>query len=340
MVDGVLWREQLKRKISYSVLTALCLVGTQAASAQERTKIVFLTGWTAQADYGGFYQAIAEGLYEKHGLDVQLREGGPGINSAQLLAAKAVDFTLVQSNDAVINLRRAGAPVTAVAAYAQKNQQTLITHKGNGIQSLADMKGKPVMISTGSAATFWPWLRAKYGFTDTQIRKFSFSMAPFLSDPNAVQQGFITSSEYLAEQQDSPITSFLLADYGYASYGVVLVVPEAWIKDKPAAVQAFVDASAEGWSHFLYGNPQPALTLIKQRDPQMTDGLLAFARDRLISMHIVDDDATQKLGIGAMTDQRWADHIGVLVKEGVFPADTDVKGAYTLQFVDHGPTPR
>lgn len=337
MVKRVLWNEG-KRKITLALMAAACALSAQAAQAKD--KIVFLTGWTAQADYGGFYQAVAEGLYDKHGITVELREGGPGINAAQLLAAKAVDFALVQSNDAVINLRRAGAPVTAVAAFAQKNQQTLITHKGNGITSLADMKGKPVMISTGSATTFWPWLRAKYGFTDTQIRKFAFSLAPFLSDPGAIQQGFITSTEYLATQQNTETTSFLLADYGYARYGVLLVVPDEWIKTRPEAVQAFVDATAEGWSHFLYGNPEPAMALIKQRDPQMTDGLLKFARERLVSMSIVDDATSRKLGIGAMSDQRWADHMGVLVQEGVFPAGTDAKGAYTLQFVNHGPTPR
>ncbi|WPB56133.1 ABC transporter substrate-binding protein [Xylophilus sp. GOD-11R] len=331
----------MKRKINLALAASACVLGAWLPQvAQAKEKIVFLTGWTAQADYGGFYQAVAEGLYDKYGVTVELREGGPGINASQLLAAKAVDFALVQSNDAVVNLRRAGAPVTAVAAFAQKNQQTLITHKGNGIASLADMKGKPVMISTGSATTFWPWLRAKYGFSDTQIRKFAFSLAPFLSDPTAIQQGFVTSTEYLAAQQKAETTSFLLADYGYASYGVLLVVPEEWIKTKPAAVQAFVDATAEGWQRFLYGNPEPAMALIKQRDPQMTDGLLKFARERLLSMNIVADATTAKLGIGAMSDQRWADHMNVLVQEGVFPAGTDTKGAYTLQFVNRGPSPR
>ncbi|QHI99849.1 ABC transporter substrate-binding protein [Xylophilus rhododendri] len=336
----MLWHET-KRRIKLALTGLACLWSCWLPqAAQAREKIVFLTGWTAQADYGGFYQAVAEGLYDKHGITVELREGGPGINASQLLAAKAVDFALVQSNDAVVNLRRAGAPVTAVAAFAQKNQQTLITHKGNGIASLADMKGKPIMISTGSATTFWPWLRAKYGFTDTQIRKFAFSLAPFLSDPNAIQQGFITSTEYLASQQKAETTSFLLADYGYASYGVLLVVPEDWVKNKPAAVQAFVDATAEGWSHFLYGNPEPAMALIKQRDPQMSDGLLKFARERLVSLQVVDDANTARLGIGAMSDQRWREHMDVLVQEGVFPAGTDTRGAYTLQFVNRGPTPK
>jgi NitT/TauT family transport system substrate-binding protein len=300
-----------------------------------RTKIVLVTDWKAQAEHGGFYEALAEGLYAKHGLSVVIREGGPTVNVGQLLAGGAADFGIASNGFIPLNLRRAGGAFKAVMAVFQKDPQVLITHPRGDIKSIADMAGKPVMISDAAVATFWPWLKAKYGFKDSQIRKYTFNLAPFLVDKSAIQEGYLSSEPFAIEKEGgfNPQV-YSLADAGYPGYANLIIVPDSWIASKPPAVQAFVDASIEGWMDYLYGDPRPGNDLIKKDNPEMTDGLIAQAIDKMRRYGIaLSGDATSK-GIGAMSDQRWRDFFAVMTAEGIYPRNFDYRDAYTLQFVN------
>jgi len=310
---------------------------TKAAPAHkpELTRIVFVTDWKAQAEHGGFYEAVAEGLYEKRGLEVTIREGGPSVNVPQLLAGGAADFGIGSNGFVPLNLVRAGAPVTAVMAVFQKDPQVLITHPRPDVKRLADMKGKPIMISDASTVAFWPWLKAKFGFRDTQIRKYTFNLAPFLTDPKAIQEGYLTSEPYTIEKTAHfKPRVFLLADDGYPGYANMVLVPQTWIDDKPDVVQAFVDASIEGWMDYLYGDPAPANALIKRDNPEMTDDLIAQSIAKMKSYGIAMSGDATSLGLGAMTDARWKTFFDTMAEEGLYPKTLDYSRAYTTRFVD------
>src|SRR4051812_43806553 len=94
---------------------AAALAGALAAAAQAEDKVTFGTDWKAQAEHGGFYQALASGFYKKRGLDVTLRQGGPQVNHAQLLAAGALDFNMASTAFLPLNFAKEGIPMVAVA---------------------------------------------------------------------------------------------------------------------------------------------------------------------------------------------------------------------------------
>ena len=322
----------------HQALFAACLlVGAAAVHAQDdKEKIVFATDWKAQAEHGGFYQAVATGLYDKYGLDVEIRMGGPGIDNQQLLAAGAIDFAMGSNNFFPLNLVQAGAPTAAVMASFQKDPQILMTHPREDVDSIADMAGKPIMIGDASVNTFWAWLKAKYGFTDDQIRKYTFNMAPFLVDENAIQQGYLSSEPKLVIAEGIDPEVYLLADSGYPSYSALVLVPQEWIDTRPEVVQAFVDASIEGWYSYLYGDPGPANELIKADNPEMNDETIAYGINAMKEYGIVDSGDTAELGIGAMTDERWEEFFTLMAEQGIYPTDLDYKAAYDLQFVNKG----
>lgn len=318
------------------VWIAFVLAATPAVADE---KLTFLTDWKAEAEQGGFYEAAALGLYARHGLDVEIKEGGPSIDPQQLIAAGAVDMAIGSNSFFPLNLLQAGAPVVAVAAMFQKDPQVLMTHPRDDVKSLADMTGKPIMISTSSINTFWVWLKAKYGFTDSQIRPYNFSMAPFLADPSSIQEGYLSSEPFIVKQQggfDARI--FLLADNGYPSYAAMILALKAMVDGKPDVVQGFVDASIEGWYNYLHGDPAPANILIKKDNPDMDDATIAFGIARMKQYGIVDGGDAATLGIGAMTDARWKDFFDTMSRNGVYPANLPYQQAYTLRFVDrkHG----
>jgi NitT/TauT family transport system substrate-binding protein len=312
------------------VAIGLSMGGTQAAPAP----ITFVTDWKAQAEHGGFYEALALDLYKKRGLDVKIVEGGPSVNVPQLLAGGAADFGIGSNGFIPLNMLKQGAPIKAVMAIFQKDPQVLITHPRADVRSLADMKGKPIMIADASTVAFWPWLKAKYGFSDTQIRKYTFNLAPFLVDPKAIQEGYLTSEPYtIAQQGHFKPQVFLLADNGYPGYANMVVVPQKWIDGNPAAVQAFVDATREGWKNYLSGDPAPANALIRRDNPDMTDGLIAQAIDKMKRYGIVVSGDATTMGIGAMTDARWKTFFDTMSSEGLYDKKLPYRNAYDLRFV-------
>ncbi len=307
------------------------VVGDGAAAGR---RIVLLADWIAEAEQGGYYQALATGRYRAAGLDVDIRSGGPSINTRQLLAAGTVDFALGGNNDDALELLRAGSQVQAVMAGFQKSPQILMTHPQNGIESLADMKGKPIHLAASNIRTMFVWLKAKYGFEESQLRAYTFNMAPFLADKSMIQQGYISSEPYLVRQQANiEPRVFLLADHGYATYSGLVLAKQALIDDSPDIVQAFVDASVEGWRDYLHGDPAPGNALIKRANPEMSDELLRYAREVMIERSMIDGGDAERLGIGTMTDARWRAHFEVAAAQGRYPADLDYQRAYTLQFV-------
>src|SRR5579871_6710726 len=290
---------------AYVIATLVLLAGcgqqppTSSADPNQPTRIVLVTDWKAQAEHGGFYEAVAEGLYAKHGLAVTIREGGAAVNVGQLLAGGAADFGIASNSFIPLNLRHEGGRFKVVMAIFQKDPQVLITHPRNDIKSIADMAGKPIMIGDAAAATFWPWLKAKFGFEDSQIRKYTFNLAPFMVDKTAIQEGYLSSEPYAIEKEGGfKPQVFALADAGYPGYANMVLVPDSWIVSRPAAVQAFVDATIEGWEDYLYGDPSPANALIKKDNPEMTDDLIAQAIDKMRSFGIALSGDAARMGLG------------------------------------------
>lgn len=298
------------------------------------TPIRFATDWRAEAEHGGFYEALAEGEYAKRGLDVKIVQGGPGVNVPQLLAAGSIDMGVGSNGFIVLNLAQEKVPVKAVAAVFQKDPQVLIAHPDAGVNGPADLKGHPILLADASVTTFWVWLKAKYGLSDDQVRKYTFNNGPFLADKRAVQQGYLASEPYTIEKQTGAKPKvFLLADNGYPGYATMILAPDALIARNPAAVKAFVEATAKGWADYLNGDPKPAEALIMKDNPEMTQDILDQARAKLKANAIVDGGDAAKSGIGAMTDARWQTLFDVASGAGVYPKTLDYKKAYTLQFV-------
>ncbi len=301
------------------------------AAPQSLTKLVFTTNWYAQAEHGGFYQAIAEGIYRKHKLDVEIRMGGPQVNGLQILVARQADLFMgydIQTVQAVTQ----GLPVVTVAATFQKDPAAIIAHPD--VKSLDDLKDRPIFISPASHTTFWPWLKARYGFTDAQLRPYSFSVQPFLVDKRAAQQGYVTSEPYSIEKAGIKPSVFLLADRGYPPYAETIVVTRGTLAARKDAIQRFIRASAEGWKRYL-ADPAPGNALIKRDNPRIDDGLLAYGVARITENQLVTGGDAATLGIMTMTDARWEKTAGFMRSAGLLKPDFDIRGTYTLDPVQN-----
>jgi NitT/TauT family transport system substrate-binding protein len=315
------------------VMVALAASG----SAKALDKVTFGTNWKAQAEHGGYYQAVADGTYEKHGLDVTIRPGGPQVNHIQLLAAGKIDFNMGGNLFEQFNFTQNNVPMVTVAAIFQKEPQVLLAHPNAGVQELADLDEKTIFISNDGRQTYWLWLKQVYGFSDDQLKPYTFNPAPFLADTNSVQQGYVTSEPFAIEQQGGfePVV-LVMADYGYDTYSTTIETSQKLVDENPDLVQRFVNASIEGWVNYLYGDNAKANELIKKDNPEITDEQIAFSIAAMKEYGIVDSGDALTLGIGAMTDARWESFFTKSTIWGVYPPDLPYKTGYTTKFVNQG----
>ena len=307
--------------------------GLTAAQAQKLDKVRFGTNWVAEAEHGGFYQALADGTYKKYGLDVTIVPGGPNVNNRILLPVGKLDFFMSANSLQTFDAVEHNIPTIAVAASFQKDPQVLIARPG--VKKFEDLKKLTLFISKEGMVTFFQWMKADYGFNEKKVKPYTFNAQPFLADKNSAMEGYVTSEPYAIEKQAHFKPSvFLLADKGFNSYSTLIETRRDLVEKNPDLVQRFVDASAIGWYHYLYGDPSPANALIKKHNPEMTDDQLAYSIAKMREDGIVDSGDTMKLGIGAMTDARWKNFYDKMVHAGVVKAGLDYKRGYTLKFVN------
>ncbi len=319
----------------FAAFLAIFAAGISCAQAQALDKVRFGTNWVAEAEHGGYYQALADGTYKKYGLDVTIVPGGPNVNNRILLPVGKLDFFMSANSLQTFDAVQHNIPTIAVAASFQKDPQVLIAHPG--VKKLEDLKKLTLFVSKEGIVTYFQWLKETYGFDETKVKPYTFNAQPFLADKNSAMEGYVTSEPYAIEKQAhfKPAV-FLLADHGFNSYSTLIETRRDLVQNKPDLVQRFVDASAIGWYHYLYGDPAPGNALIKKHNPEMTDDQLAYSIAKMREDGIVDSGDTVKLGIGAMTDARWKSFYDKMVKAGVVKAGLDYKRGYTLQFVNKG----
>jgi NitT/TauT family transport system substrate-binding protein len=316
------------------------LLALFALPAMAQDKLRFATNWLAEAEHGGFYQAVADGTYAKFGLDVTIIPGGPQANGRLLLASGKVDFYMGGNMIQAFNALEQNIPIVTVASMFQKDPIILMSHPGQNLDRFEDLPKATAFIGKDNLVSVFQWLRKAHGFIEENTKPYTFNSAPFLADKKSIQQGYVTSEPFEIERQSGIRPNvFLLADYGYDSYSTTIEVRRETIEKSPDLVQRFVDASAIGWQNYLHGDNTLANAAIKRDNPDMSDSQLAYSIAKMKEYGIVDSGDAQGLGIGTMNDARMKSFFDKMVAAGVVKPGLDISKIYTLQFINKGPTP-
>ncbi|MGJ5130864.1 ABC transporter substrate-binding protein [Bradyrhizobium oligotrophicum] len=306
-----------------------------AAQAQTLDKVSFGTNWVAEAEHGGFFQAVADGTYKRYGLDVTIVPGGPNENNRMLLISGKIEFFMaantLMSFDAVAN----NVPVVSIAAMFQKDPQVFLTHPESRITKLDELKPLTLFVSKEGISSYYQWLKSEYGFSEKNVRPYTFNPQPFIATPQSAMQGYVTSEPFAVERAAGFKPGvILLADNGFNTYSTLIETRRDLIESKPDLVQRFVDASIIGWYNYIYGDNSAGNALIKKMNPEMTDDLLAYSVAKMKEYGIVDSGDSVEKGIGAMTEERIASFFDKMVRAGVVKSTIDYRKSYTLRFVN------
>jgi NitT/TauT family transport system substrate-binding protein len=306
-----------------------------ASTAWANDKVIFATNWLAQGGHGGFYQALADGTYEKYGLEVDIQMGGPQMNNRPMLPAGKVDFlmtgNLLLSMDSVRN----EIPTIVVASYFEKDPQAIIAHKGqySGWDDLAN--APEILVSKDGQFSFWKWMTAEHGFKDESLRPYGYNLAAFLNDEKMVQQAYGTAEPIYAAAAGANVETYLLADQGWNTYSTTIEARVDMVENNPDLVQRFIDASTVGWYNYLYGDNAAGNAAIISANPDQTLEKLAKEAMQLKSLGIIDSGNQLEVGIGAIDMARVRAFYELAVEAGILEAGSvDVAKVATAQFVN------
>ena len=309
---------------------AVAVTALAIAPAKAADKVTFLTSWFAQAEHGGFYQAKATGLYEKEGLDVTIKMGGPQVNGMQLLLGGEADIIIGYDFQVLSSIAK-GLPVITVASSFQKDLQGMMTHAD--VKDLGGLQEKTILIAASGRSSWWPWVKQKFGYGESQLQPYTFNLQPFFADNNIAQQSYPSSEPFQALEKGVPANFYLFADYGYPPYGTTMVTTTKFLSEHPDVVRRFVKASLQGWKSYLQDDPSLANKLIQADNPKMSDAQIAFGIKRMKELHVVDGGDAKTMGIGIMTEARWKATDDLMVSAGLLSKDVDWHKGFTTQFV-------
>jgi len=324
-----------RRRLIGALAGLTLLTGGQAANtahAQDTkpVRIVFGSNWYAQTEHGGFYQAVADGTYARHGLEVDIRMGGPQVNAMQLLLAGKYDVAMGDDLQTLKAVEQ-GLPLVTIATTFQRSPTVLLAHPGP--TKLEELRTRPIFVGQTSETTYWPWLKSTFGFSDKYKKPYTFSIQPFLADKQSVTQGYLASEPFAVGKAGVAPAVFLLGDYGYPPYAQTLVTTRDGLKNKPDVLRRFVEASAEGWRNYLR-DPTAGNALIRRDNPQLEQDALDYGVKALRDTKLVTGGDAATRGLLTMTDARWQATFDFMVKNKLIKASVDPRGAYTTQIVD------
>jgi NitT/TauT family transport system substrate-binding protein len=326
----------LLRALTAGLVAALVAI-SPAGAQTVLDKVSFGTNWVAEAEHGGFFQALADGTYKKYGLDVTIVPGGPNDNNRMLLIAGKLDFFMAANTLMSFDAAANDVPVVTVAAMFQKDPQVFLTHPESKVAKLEELKPLTLFVSKEGISSYFQWLKSEYGFSEEKVKPYTFNSQPFLANRLSAMQGYVTSEPFAIEKAAKFKPGIiLLADYGFNTYSTLIETRRELVDKKPDLVQRFVDASIVGWYNYLYGDNAPGNAMIKKLNPEMTDDLLAYSVAKMKEYGIVDSGDTLRDGIGAMSDARVASFFDKMVRAGVVRRDIDFRKSYTLRFANKG----
>ena len=327
----------MSKNFEISVAVAAIVAGS-ASAALANEKVTFGTNWLAQAEHGGYYQAVADGTYAACGLDVTIMQGGPQVSLRPLLLAGKIQFYMGGNMLSAFDAVQQNIPLRVVAASFQKEPQVLMTHPGQGLDKWEDLKNaEQYIISDEGVQSYLPVDGDRLRLRCRQARALHVQPGAVHRQPEVGPAGLCHVRAFAVEKEGGfKPNLFLLADNGFNTYATTIETMQDTIDKRPEVVKCFVDGSAKGWYNYLYGDNKAANEAIKKDNPDINDEQIAFSIESMKKFGIVNSGDTEKLGIGAMTDARMQGFYDKMVKAKVLPEGIDIKKAYTLDFVNKG----
>jgi NitT/TauT family transport system substrate-binding protein len=308
------------------VVCAGCDKGSNSSNALARPKVTLQLNWKPEPQFGGFYAAEVDGIYAKHGLNMTITPGGAGAPTVEMIGAGTVPFAIV-SADEIIRARAKGNLVVALFAVYQINPQGIMTRASRGFKTLADVFTHKGTLAIERGLPYADFLESKYGFEKLKIVPSPFGdLTLYRTEENYAMQCFVTSEPLVAKKIGIEPQTFLISDSGYNPYTTVLATRESYLKANPKIVKSMIDAAREGWESYL---ADPTRTNQHMSNLNPTMDAQTFKESAEAQKPLIQTADTKRLGLGAMTRERWQTLGQQLLELKVIAKPSDPESAFS-----------
>jgi NitT/TauT family transport system substrate-binding protein len=296
-----------------------------SASGATLTQVSLQLNWLPEPQFGGSHTAKALGIFEKRGLDVTIRKGGPDIPAVQMAASGKVEFALAAA-DEVIRIREGGADVVAVWATYQTAPQGIMTHAARGVGSFKELFAAGGTLAVQPGLAYVEFLKKQHDTSAMKLVTYQGGIGQFLATKDSkdfAQQCFVTSEPLAAKREGVEPKVFLIAESGFNPYTSVVITRREYLEKNRAVVKSLVEALEVGWRSYL-DDPGPANAVMRKLNPSMDAE--TFQAAAAAQKPLIETETTKTAGLGSMTLERWTqlnDQLKALgtVEGTVDPAD-------------------
>jgi diguanylate cyclase (GGDEF)-like protein len=274
----------------------LCL--TEAMAAE---KMRLQLRWLHQFQFAGYYMALEKGFYAQAGLEVEIRPGGPGTpKPIDLLLEGDADFAI--TNSGLVIARMQGQPLVALAAIMQSSPIVWIVRADSDIYTPQDLAGKRVMLmpEPESAELLVTLAREGVDHERLELQQTSFDPQDLVDGNTDAYNGYVSNEPFWLQQQQLPYRLIKPREYGVNFYSDVLTTREALLQERPAQVEAFIQASLKGWQYALEHLEESVQLVHRRYAPDKSLEHLRFEAEQLHKLIM-----PELVQLGHMNPGRW-----------------------------------
>lgn len=312
----------------FFLLGFTCLVGCTSRETTPK-KIVLMLNWYPEAEHGGFYAAQVHGIFDKYGLDVEIRPGGPSAPVAQELLTGRAQFAIGNADD-VLLFRQEQAPIVALLAPIQNTPRCVLVHADSEINDLSELSGLTLQANVGRP--FLKYLEWKGYLNGVKVVPYAGSVANFIADQQTAIQAYSFSEPYLAEQGGAKSQALMLSEIGFNPYASCLIATESTVAENRELVSKMVAACREGWMRYLDDPAETNAKILELNKHGMTAEALEYGAKTIGPLCLPDESSSERFG--EMTLERWSTLVDQFVElELIDTKQVDPKSVFTNEFV-------
>ncbi len=315
-------------------LTSLSLLGcgrnaesTKNAAGLDR--VTLMLNWYPEAEHGGFYAAKVHGIFEKYGLDVEIRPGGPNAPVVQELVTERVNFAIGNADD-VLLFRQQEANVVALMAAIQNTPRCILVRESSGVKTLSELKGLRLQANAGRP--FLDFMKQEGLLEGVQVVPYPGTVVNFVSDTNTAIQAYSFSEPMLAEQNGVKTRKLMLSEAGFNPYASCLIATEDMVAGNEDLTRRMVAACCEGWRMYLDAPRRTNAVTLANNQHGMTAEALAFGVNDLRTL--CEPSGLPPSDIGTMSANRWEELVAQFVDLGLVESNkVSASDVYRLDFL-------
>jgi signal transduction histidine kinase/ABC-type nitrate/sulfonate/bicarbonate transport system substrate-binding protein/CheY-like chemotaxis protein len=265
------------------------------AAPSEKVRVALK--WFYQYQFAGLIMAKEKGFYHDAGLEVELIERDPKQDYIMQVINGDAEYGVADSS--ILTYRAKGFPVKTIATIFQHNAMVMLSHKGSGIVSPYEMKGKRIMYQKGIDDAIFQSMFAYADIHSSHYTKLpmDFSYERFIQKETDVIAAYITDQPYTLKARGVDVNIINPLSYGIDLYGDTLFTTEQEIAEHPERVARFKEASLKGWAYALAHKEETIQIIRDHYKPTLSfDQLMyeAHATERLIAAKFVPLGYTSK----------------------------------------------